>query len=75
MELAVVILGSVVGQLAWWLTVTLCEREEGARLAAIWREVAYVNGRRVRVLEDARRGGLRHASRMVRALSDLLAER
>lgn len=71
MQLAVVVLGTLVGLLAWGLTVTWCAREAAEERAEIWRAVAFVNGRRVRALErakDAARG-------MLRALADVAAGR
>lgn len=78
MQFVVVILATLVGLLAWGLTVTWCAREAADERAEIWRAVAFVNGRRVRALESlmaAPRDGLRHASRMLRALSDVIAGR
>lgn len=78
MQLAVVVLGTLVGLLLWDVTVQRCAREAAEERAEIWRAVAFINGRRVRALERlmaAPRDGLRHASRMLRALADVVAGR
>lgn len=74
----VVVLGSFLGIAVVLWTCEACAREAAEERAEIWRTVAFVNGRRVRTLErlvSLPRDGLRHASRMMRALSDVVAGR
>lgn len=74
MKVALAVLVAIVCALATRLTVVLCQRDAAEEQARIWRAVAWINGRRVRALEKMRPAPqtLQRASRMLRALSDLV---